>query len=190
MGLNKANLGLVSLLSAAGALCTLGVTSTAWAALTVCNDSSTDVFFETTRNGATQCGSDPFHSDGWYVIPRCSCGDVVSGNVKNLSFWWSAMSTTNGSVVWNGGTSNVWPVEWRAHNTCFDTMMDFCAANALDACDQNVSHIVRGAVWSNTVLVLHDFGGFRWDQRCTDKPSPPGVDVIACSELGRQCSSR
>jgi hypothetical protein len=66
-------------------------------------------------------------------------------------------------------------------------MDDFCNANPLISCEQNVSHIVRGAVWSNTVLVLHDFGRFRWDQRCTDEPQAPGEDVVACSELGGIC---
>src|SRR5215471_10782348 len=129
MGLKKANRGLISLLSAAGALCTLGVASTASATLTVCNDSATDVIFETTWNGATQCGSEPFHSDGWYFIPKCSCRDIVNGNVKNLSFWWSALSTTDSLVFWKGNGSNVWPVEWSPHNVCFRTMVDFCNAN-------------------------------------------------------------
>jgi uncharacterized membrane protein len=125
MGLKKAKLGLISLLSAAGALCTLGVASTASATLTVCNDSATDVFFETTWNGATQCGSEPFHSDGWYFIPKCSCRDVVTGNVKNLSFWWSAISSTDSLVFWKGDGSNVWPVEWAPPMFAFAPWMTF-----------------------------------------------------------------
>jgi uncharacterized membrane protein len=188
MGREKAKRVLSTLLSAAGAICTLGLAKTASATLTVCNDSSTDVFFETTRNGATQCGSSsPFQSDGWFVIPRCSCRDVVGGSVKNLNFWFSAVSTTNSSVVWTGNGSNVWPVEWSAHDMCFTPMVNFCNSNPLDACDQNVSHIGAAAAWTNAVLVLHDFRQLRWDQRCTDKPPPPGQDVIACSELGPQC---